>query len=56
MTLAEVTVNTNLPGLPLQGFGTVGAETAALFLAVGGRVLPHQDGVRTRSGSAMSWP
>jgi O-antigen ligase len=35
MTLAKVTVNTNLPGLPLQGFGTVGAETAALFLAIG---------------------
>jgi O-antigen ligase len=35
MTLAKITVNTNLPGLPLQGFGTVGAETAALFLAIG---------------------
>jgi O-antigen ligase len=35
MTLARFTVNTNLPGLPLQGFGTVGAETAALFLAIG---------------------
>jgi O-antigen ligase len=35
MSLAGVTVNTNLPGLPLQDFGTVGAETAALFLAIG---------------------
>jgi O-antigen ligase len=35
MTLAGVTVNTTLPGLPLQGFGSVGAETAAIFLAIG---------------------
>jgi O-antigen ligase len=34
MTLAGVRVNTNLPGLPLVSFGTVGAETAALFLAI----------------------
>ena len=35
MTLGHVSVNTNLPLLPLQQFGTVGAETAALFLAIG---------------------
>jgi O-antigen ligase len=34
MTLGGVKVNTNLPLLPLQAFGTVGAETAALYLAV----------------------
>ena len=34
MTLSGVKVNTNLPLLPLQSFGTVGAETAALYLAV----------------------
>ena len=34
MTLAKITVNTNLPLLPLSSFGTVGAETAALYLAV----------------------
>ena len=34
MTLGGVKVNTNLPLLPLQSFGTVGAETAALYLAV----------------------
>ena len=35
MSLGHLTVNTTLPGLPLQQFGVVGAETAALFLAVG---------------------
>lgn len=35
MSLAHVTVNTTLPGLPLRNFGVVGAETAALFLAIG---------------------
>jgi O-antigen ligase len=34
MTLAGVKVTTNLPLLPLSLFGTVGAETAALYLAV----------------------
>jgi O-antigen ligase len=34
MTLAKVSVNTNLPLLPLAKFGTVGAETAALYLAI----------------------
>ena len=34
MTLAGVSVNTNLPGLPLSSFGVVGAETAALYLAI----------------------
>jgi O-antigen ligase len=34
MTIGHVSVTTNLPFLPLQGFGGVGAETAALFLAV----------------------
>jgi O-antigen ligase len=35
MQIGGVTVNTTLPLLPLQGFGAVGAETAALFLAIG---------------------
>ena len=35
MQIGGVTVNTNLPLLPLQDFGGVGAETAALFLAIG---------------------
>lgn len=35
MTIAGVTLKTNLPGLPLQSFGAVGNESAALFLAVG---------------------
>ena len=35
MMLGHVSVNTNLPGLPLSGFGGIGAETAALFMAVG---------------------
>ena len=34
MTLAGVSVNTNLPLLPLSSFGVVGAETAALYLAI----------------------
>jgi O-antigen ligase len=34
MTLAHISVNTTLPLLPLEGFGQVGAETAALFLAI----------------------
>jgi O-Antigen ligase len=34
MTLAKVSVNTNLPLLPLSYFGVVGAETAALYLAI----------------------
>jgi O-antigen ligase len=35
MTIGGVSINTTLPLLPLQGFGEVGAETAALFLAIG---------------------
>ena len=34
MTIGGVKVNTTVPLLPLQAFGVVGAETAALFLAV----------------------
>jgi O-antigen ligase len=34
MMIGHVSVNTNLPLLPLQQFGTIGAETAALFLAI----------------------
>lgn len=34
MTIAHVSVNTTLPLLPLQQFGAVGAETAALFVAI----------------------
>jgi O-antigen ligase len=35
MTIARVSFNTNLPLLPLQDFGAVGSETAALTLAIG---------------------
>jgi O-antigen ligase len=35
MQIGGVAVNTNLPLLPLQDFGLIGAETAALFLAIG---------------------
>jgi O-antigen ligase len=34
MTLANIGINTNLPLLPLQDFGEVGSETAALVLAI----------------------
>jgi len=34
MTIGHVSVTTNLPFLPLTGFGGIGAETAALFLAI----------------------
>jgi hypothetical protein len=34
MTIGHVSVNTTVPVLPLQAFGMVGAETAALFLAI----------------------
>jgi hypothetical protein len=35
MTIGHVSINTNLPLLPLQDFGAVGSETAALTLAIG---------------------
>ena len=35
MTIGRISISTNLPLLPLQGFGAVGSETAALTLAVG---------------------
>ncbi len=35
MTMAHVSVNTNLPVLPLQSFGMAGDQAAALFFAVG---------------------
>ena len=35
MGVTKITINANLPGLPLQNFGGVGNESAALFLAVG---------------------
>ena len=35
MTIAHITVNTTLPLLPLQGFGAVGSETAAITVAIG---------------------
>jgi O-antigen ligase len=34
MSIAGLTVNTSLPLLPLQGFGQVGSETAALCLGI----------------------
>ena len=36
MSIGHITINTNLPLLPLQGFGAVGNETAALFFAIAG--------------------
>jgi O-antigen ligase len=35
MTLAGISINVNLPGLPLVDFGAVGSETAALGVAIG---------------------
>jgi O-antigen ligase len=35
MTIGKITFNTHLPGLPLQDFGAVGSETAAIGLAIG---------------------
>jgi O-antigen ligase len=35
MTIGKVTVNTNIPLLPLQSFGGIGNETAAIYIAVG---------------------
>ncbi len=35
MTMAHISFNTHLPGLPLQDFGAVGSETAAIALAIG---------------------
>jgi len=35
MAVAKISINMNLPGLPLQNFGAVGNESAALFLAIG---------------------
>ncbi len=34
MTAAHISINTNLPLLPLEGFGEIGAESAAIFMAV----------------------
>jgi O-antigen ligase len=35
MTIAHISFNTHLPGLPLVDFGAVGSETAAIALAIG---------------------
>ncbi len=35
MTIGHVNINVNLPLLPLQSFGAIGAESAALFLGIG---------------------
>jgi O-antigen ligase len=35
MTMAHISFNTHLPALPLQDFGAVGSETAAIALAIG---------------------
>jgi O-antigen ligase len=35
MTLAHFSITTNLPLLPMQSFGNVGDETAALFVGIG---------------------
>jgi O-antigen ligase len=35
MTIAHLRFNTHLPGLPLQNFGAIGSETAAIALAIG---------------------
>ena len=47
MTIGKVTVNTNIPFLPLQSFGGVGNETAAIYIAVGAMCFL----VRLASGS-----
>jgi O-antigen ligase len=47
MTIAKVTVNTNIPLLPLQSFGGIGNETAAIYIAVGAMCFL----VRMASGS-----
>jgi O-antigen ligase len=35
MTIAHIRFNTHLPGLPLQKFGAIGSETAAIALGIG---------------------
>lgn len=35
MTIGKVTINTNVPLLPLQSFGAIGNETAAIYIAIG---------------------
>lgn len=35
LSIAHITINTDLPLLPLQSFGDVGNETAALFVGIG---------------------
>lgn len=47
MTIAKFSVNTNIPLLPLQSFGGIGNETAAIFIAVGAMCFL----VRLASGS-----
>jgi O-antigen ligase len=47
MTIGKITVNTNIPLLPLQSFGGIGNETAAIYIAVGAMCFL----VRLASGS-----
>jgi hypothetical protein len=55
MTMAHVTVSVNIPLLPLQGFGPVGSETAALFVAIGTMCfLPELASGRVRAGSVIA--
>jgi O-antigen ligase len=55
MTMAHVTVSVNIPLLPLQGFGQVGSETAALFVAIGTMCfLPELASGRVRVASVVA--
>ena len=51
MTMAHISFNTHLPGLPLQDFGAVGSETAAIALAIGTICFL----VRLASGPVRTW-
>jgi O-antigen ligase len=51
MTIAHITFNTRIPGLPLQNFGQVGSETAALALAI----VTICFFVRLASGPVSAW-
>ena len=51
MTIAHISLNTHIPELPLQDFGAVGNETAALALAI----VTMCFFVRLASGPLRSW-
>ena len=45
MTIGHVNININIPLLPLQSFGSIGQEGAALFFAIGTMCFLVEDGV-----------